>query len=201
MPYLNIDDAMDEHPKVDGLSDAAYRMLMAGLHYCARQLTDGFIPHARARRLTVTASDAVAKELVDAGLWHDLGEGCDVPECIEERTCHQHGRKGHYIAHDYLQWNHSKEWWEKRRADEAERLRKWRAKAKREREAKKGSVQTYVRPYETPYVRGPEPEPEPEPEPISISLTPAVDGSPDVTDLQTARARRAQTEEAQGDTA
>lgn len=27
MPYLNIDDGMDEHPKVERLSDAAFRML------------------------------------------------------------------------------------------------------------------------------------------------------------------------------
>jgi hypothetical protein len=27
MPYLNIDDGIDEHPKVDALSDAAYRLL------------------------------------------------------------------------------------------------------------------------------------------------------------------------------
>jgi len=28
LPYLNVDDGMDEHPKVDCLSDAAYRLLM-----------------------------------------------------------------------------------------------------------------------------------------------------------------------------
>lgn len=28
MPYLNIDDGMDEHEKIDALSDAAYRLLI-----------------------------------------------------------------------------------------------------------------------------------------------------------------------------
>lgn len=31
MPYLNVDDGMDEHPKVDALSDAAFRLLMHDL--------------------------------------------------------------------------------------------------------------------------------------------------------------------------
>jgi hypothetical protein len=33
-----------------------------------------------------------------------------------------------YLIHDYLQWNHSKAWWEKRRRDEAERKAKYRAR-------------------------------------------------------------------------
>jgi hypothetical protein len=133
MPYLNIDDGMDEHPKVDALSDAAFRLYVSGKLYCARKLTDGFIPHGKARRLTVTGNDAVAAELVRAGLWHDLGEGCDNPECVEERTCHKDGRPGHYIVHDYLQWNHSKHWWESRRKEDAERKKKWRAERKASR--------------------------------------------------------------------
>jgi hypothetical protein len=128
VPYLNTDDGMDEHPKIDCLSDAAYRLLMASMHYCARNLTDGFVPLARARRLTVTGTDSVAAELIGAGVWHDLGNGCDRGECIEARTCHTDGRKAHYIVHDYLQWNHSKAWWEKRRRDQAERRKKYLAR-------------------------------------------------------------------------
>lgn len=36
MPYLNIDDGMDEHPKVDALSDAAFRLLMRVLMVWSR---------------------------------------------------------------------------------------------------------------------------------------------------------------------
>lgn len=128
MPYLNIDDQMDEHPKVDALSDPAFRLHIAGLLFATRQKTDGFVPLARARRLTTTGKDAVAHELVRAGVWHDLGEGCTQPGSIEERTCHATGLPGHYLIHDYLQWNHSAAWWEDRRAAEAERKRKWRAR-------------------------------------------------------------------------
>src|SRR5688572_13859080 len=52
VPYLNIDDGMDEHPKVEGLSDAAFRMYVAGMLYSARRGTDGAIPRAKARRLS-----------------------------------------------------------------------------------------------------------------------------------------------------
>lgn len=140
MPYLNIDDGMDEHPKIDLLSDRGYRLLMSSLHYCARNLTDGYVPLGKARRLTATGSDAVAKELVTAGVWHDLGEGCDDPRCIESRTCQTHGKKGHYLVHDYLQWNHSKHWWDTRRAEDAERKKKARAaKAARQESARNPS--------------------------------------------------------------
>ena len=128
MPYLNVDDGMDEHEKIEALSDAAYRLHMTAMKFCARTLTDGFVSLSRARRLTASGNDAVAAELVRAGAWHDLGEGCDKPACVEARTCHAEGRKGHYIVHDYLQWNHSKAWWDERRAAEAERLRKYRAR-------------------------------------------------------------------------
>lgn len=128
MPYLNVDDGMDEHPRIDALSDAAFRLLMSSMLYSARKYTDGFVPLARARRLTTSGTDATAAELVRAGAWHDLGEGCPVGDSVDARTCHAHGRPGHYMVHDYLQWNHSKAWWAKRRRDEAERKRKWRAR-------------------------------------------------------------------------
>lgn len=201
MPYLNIDDGMDEHPKVDALSDAAFRLYVSGKLYCARKLTDGFIPHGKARRLTVTGNDAVAAELVRAGLWHDLGEGCDNPACIEERTCHKDGRAGHYIVHDYLQWNHSKHWWESRRKEDAERKKKWRAERKAGRvpsdvrtdvqpDARRQSVHQNQTRNQTPDTRT-----------NPLVLTPAVDGPSSVTEIQTARAKRAQGDGFEGESA
>ena len=128
MPYLNVDDAMDEHPKIEVLSDAAFRMHMSAMLYAARRKTDGFIPRAKARRLSDSASDAVAAELVQANVWHDLGEGCDRPDCIEARTCKEQGKPGHYLLHDFLQWNHSAHWWDERRRKDQERQAEWRAK-------------------------------------------------------------------------
>lgn len=124
MPYLNIDDGMDEHPKVESLSDAAFRMHMSAMLYCARRGTDGAIPRAKARRLSDTASDVIATELVRADVWHDTGEGCD-----DSKTCLP-GQPGHYIVHDFLQWNHSAHWWAERRKVDAERQAEWRRKNK-----------------------------------------------------------------------
>jgi hypothetical protein len=132
MPYLNIDDGMDEHPKIEGLSDAAFRMHIAGMLYSARRKTDGAVPRKKAPRLSDNASFGVAAELVRAGVWHDIGDGCTDSECIEAKTCRAEGLAGHYVIHDYLQWNHSRAWWDKRRADEAERLRKYRSRKRSE---------------------------------------------------------------------
>jgi hypothetical protein len=32
------------------------------------------------------------------------------------------------VAHDYLQWNKSRQWWDERRKAEAERVAEWRKK-------------------------------------------------------------------------
>ena len=122
MPYLNIDDGMDEHPKIEALSDAAFRLHVSAMLYCARRGTDGVVALAKARRLTESASDGVAMELVQAGVWHDLGTGCrDSKNCLP-------GAKNAYVIHDYLQWNHSANWWAERRRKDAERQAEWRAK-------------------------------------------------------------------------
>lgn len=128
MPYLNVDDGMYDHPKIDALSDAAWRLHVTAMMFCARNLTDGFVSRSQSRRLTETAGDAQAAELVRAKVWHDIGEGCADTDCIEARTCPEEGLDGHYLLHDYLQWNHSKEWWENRKREEAERKRKYRAR-------------------------------------------------------------------------
>ena len=128
MPYLNIDDGMPDHPKIEALSDAAFRLHVTAMAYCAQKKTDGLVPRNKARRMTDSATDGVAMELVRAGVWHDIGAGCTCAQSIEDRTCRGDGVAGHYIVHDYLQWNHSRAWWEKRRRDQAERKKKWLAR-------------------------------------------------------------------------
>jgi hypothetical protein len=107
MPYVNLDDEFAEHPKNDALSDAAFRLHVAGILYCAKHLTDGLIPKAKVRRLTDTCTPKVIAELVAVGQWYDRD------------VC--------YEIHDYLVWNKPKEWWEERRRKETERKAKWRA--------------------------------------------------------------------------
>lgn len=95
MPYLRLDDNVMEHPKMERLSDPAFRIWMRGLTYCARLMTDGFIP----RRLALSwGSLKRIGELMAAGLWDEAVGG--------------------YRVHDYLDWNESRERiLERRRAD------------------------------------------------------------------------------------
>ena len=68
MTWLRIDDCMPDHPKVDGLSDRAFRAHVTGLCYCARHLTDGNVPQTVADRI---ARQPVLDELKRANLLLD----------------------------------------------------------------------------------------------------------------------------------
>jgi hypothetical protein len=107
MPYLNLDDDYPDHRKIDALSDGAFRLHTAALCYCAKNLTDGVIDGHRVPRLTRTYKAAHVKELTDAGLWRPHVDG--------------------YEAHDYLDWNKSRDWWLDKRKKDAERKAAWRA--------------------------------------------------------------------------
>ncbi len=108
MPYLNLDDGFADHPKVDALSDGAFRLHVAGLNYCARKLTDGKVEKHRVHRLMPVYKPSYLKELLDARMWLPAADG--------------------YEIHDYLEWNKSRAWWEERRAREAKRIAEWRAR-------------------------------------------------------------------------
>lgn len=120
MPYLNLDDNFTDHPKVDALSDAAFRLHVSGKCFCAKNTTNGRIPPNRVERLVPRFRVAALRELIDAGVWHDQGKGCGTETCPM-------GIEGQYQVHDYLQWNKSKDWWDEKRAKDAERKAKWRA--------------------------------------------------------------------------
>jgi hypothetical protein len=49
--YVKLHDGFDEHPKVAGLSDKEFRTYIEALCYCARNLTDGRISFAVARKM------------------------------------------------------------------------------------------------------------------------------------------------------
>lgn len=71
MPWFKIDDAFHGHPKVMELSPAAVGIWTLAGSWCANYLTDGEIKASIVRRLG--ADDSMVQELVDAGLWIDLG--------------------------------------------------------------------------------------------------------------------------------
>jgi hypothetical protein len=113
MPYLMMDDNFADHPKIDGLSDGAFRLHVAAMCYAAKHLTDGAIPAVRVPRLTPRYRPALLKELLKIGLWVEHDQD--------------------YRIHDFLQWNKSRQWWERERAAGAERQRKSRERREQER--------------------------------------------------------------------
>lgn len=108
MTWLRIEDGFVEHPKISDLSDRAFRLHMAGLCYCARNLTDGLLT-VRATKVVCALANASRRQLVelrDAGLWLPEGEG--------------------WLIRDYLEYNPPAEEVKRRRSESAARQRRWR---------------------------------------------------------------------------
>ena len=129
MGWVRVDDHFNEHPKLARVGPCGWGIWIAGLAYCNRNLTDGFIPRAVARslgdfefvlenevyRLGVTAGTAgmdldatwVISLLVDAGLWYEVRDG--------------------YQVHDYHDFQPSKEKVLAEREQKAARQQRWRS--------------------------------------------------------------------------
>lgn len=95
--YIRVHDGLDEHPKVEALSDAAFRLLHRCWYYCSRQLTDGRLTDTAWRR---RGTAKARRELVDAGLVHLAGDTCSHKDCADPAP-------GHVQMHDYLDWQRS----------------------------------------------------------------------------------------------
>lgn len=116
MAYLNVDDGFCDHPAIRGLSDAAFRLHVAGMNRCARYLTDGVILAADVPDLVRRYKPAALAELVEKGRWAPMGETA-------------------YEIVGYLEHNDSREVVEERKRKKRERQEKWLAKANAAREA------------------------------------------------------------------
>jgi hypothetical protein len=106
VPWVKIEDVSPDHPKLARLSPAGYGLWVAGICYCNRNLTDGFIPDSMARRILGVDQDVV-DGLVMAGVW----------ELVD----------GGYLVHDYLEHQQSRAEILDARGKAAERARKYRA--------------------------------------------------------------------------
>lgn len=109
MAWVQLDDGFPEHPKNWALSDAAFRLHTAGIAFCNRQLTDGFISGSKVPALVPRFRKTALKELVDRGHWVPIMDGHI------------------YEIRDYLQWNKSKD----QITEERDRLKKIRSEAGR----------------------------------------------------------------------
>jgi len=103
VPWVRIDDHFNEHPKLAAAGPLAWALWFAGLAYCNRNLTDGFIPWSVAHALvswdfvdgddirsiyvgspmTVSEEGQVTSRyvvdlIVEAGLWVETRGGFEV---------------------------------------------------------------------------------------------------------------------------
>jgi hypothetical protein len=85
-PWLRLDAGFPEHPKVIGLTDAAFRLHVSALCYARRNLTDGDIPSGWPPQRLGRAIPA----LVGANLWVPDPSGAG------------------WVIHGYLDWQTSR---------------------------------------------------------------------------------------------
>jgi hypothetical protein len=144
MAWIQIDDHFDEHPKLQAIGPAAWGMWLAGLAYCNRNLTDGFIPWAKARSLvsfTYLGPDdhdergrivyelAITSGSGLAGHGEDLTAAIVIAQLLDVGLWEE--VDGGYHIHDYTDWQKSKEQVLAERKASAKRQGIWRDKHKR----------------------------------------------------------------------
>lgn len=123
MSWARLDDAILDNPKIIAVGPLGFALHVAAITWCARNLTDGFIPKRKVISLldlpslqvsettklrvlhTLTADD-LAMDLERLNLWHDRGE--------------------HWEVHDYLKYNFSRAQVLERRRKTAERVKKYK---------------------------------------------------------------------------
>lgn len=124
MPWVRFDDQFTIHRKVDGLSDAAYRLHTSAIFWCARNLTDGFVSREDLDGVTarVRTPERFAAECVKRGTWHEARHDCGSDNCAAPVDADG------WVIHDYLEYQFSKEQVLADRKKAAERQANWRAR-------------------------------------------------------------------------
>jgi hypothetical protein len=111
MPWFKVDDTLAFHAKVMAAGNGAIGLWTRAGAWSMQQLTDGFVPLHVARQL---GSSREAKRLCDAGLWVEKDDG--------------------YLFHEWDQRQPSRAQVQSDRQANAERIRKWREKRKKDGE-------------------------------------------------------------------
>ena len=81
--FIKLHDGMPEHPKVDGLSDKAFRALIEAWCWCSRNLSDGHVPIKTWRK---RVAPKVSQELIDAGLIEPAEDGMQMHDYLKHQT-------------------------------------------------------------------------------------------------------------------
>ena len=179
MPWVRVDDHFDEHPKMARVGPLGWAMWLAGLAYCNRNLTDGFIPWNVAKRLVswefLSTRETTGKThawVVEASTGqHSEEVGCEfVIDLLLENGLWSEVDDG-YVIHDFSEYQPTKTEVLTERTKWADRQAKSRDKSRRDTD---GESQ--------PESRGRHTRPVPVPVPVD-SL-----GIPSPTDLLDGRA-------------
>lgn len=80
--YIRLHDGMPDHPKIDALSDRAFRLLVESWCWCSRHLTDGFIPDGTWRK---RGTPVARKQLLDEGLVEVVSGGVQMHDYLEHQ--------------------------------------------------------------------------------------------------------------------
>jgi len=118
MTWVRYDDNVRNHPKVESLDDATYRLWREAIEWCAQNLTDGVIRSHQLAVTSIRASRPRATKLVQKGLWHLAGAGCRSAKCPPS------GFDG-WVVHDYFEYQPTREKVREEQAAKAERQRRW----------------------------------------------------------------------------
>lgn len=123
--WVRFDDQFPIHRKTAGLSDAAFRLHVSAIFWCARNLTDGYLPEEDLEDVCarVRTPGRFAAECVTKGIWHPAGEPCKSGKCIAPVD------NPGWVIHDYLEYQFSREQVTAQR--EANKDRQTRHRAKR----------------------------------------------------------------------
>jgi hypothetical protein len=116
MAWIRVDDHFDEHPKMQMIGPLGWGVWLAGLAYCNRNLTDGFIPWAKARTLasfdivgedgtqwSLSRVSGMAGEDIDADWIIGLLVGAGLWDVVENGK----GRTDGFRVHDYAEYQPS----------------------------------------------------------------------------------------------
>ena len=125
--WVKIDRGYLDNPKMLDVLDAsstAPLMHLASILYCSQHLTDGHINPSVARR-KVGGTKEDERTLIEAGMWHEAGHGCD--------RCPQPA-EGKVYVHDYLEHNQT--------ARQAEHVSQKRSEAAQKRWGSSSGVQS-----------------------------------------------------------
>lgn len=116
MAWVRVDDHFDEHPKLARVGPLGWGVWLAGIAYCNRNLTDGFIPWEKARGLVtfeVVDDDGMVMSLA----WTSkmAGQDIDMQWAIDLmvrvglwKTVYEGERVSGYRIHDYDEYQPSK---------------------------------------------------------------------------------------------